>query len=579
MARILPPTVFRAEFVAPELKKSVKQNLFDQWTSPEGVKTAVNLTDLVGGTIADGITKFNRYQDRDPKAPTYNEALARVAGAKTHLQRQRAYQQMSEAYDRPGSGRLTRRFSGGPEETATTQYKRMLSPMRYPRATGGGGRKPPRIKYDAVRNLLEAGGNPDTQLGQANLMLAIRNAIPEGTSGEPDPALLPQGLFTSDGQGMRFRPRDELNKIQNLPLGGAAYKSYIAQQQQIYRSLVDRANRLTPEQIKQLEGVASDGRTAYKTISTAFSAGTPESLGEVDRMLMDVNNPIARGLRSAMPSYGRPGSSGSMVNTGSRGGAGGGGVGAGSTPLSSAAAGGMSLAGGGTNQPVPPVPSTPPLRGGGGEPPTQPAQLPPAAPPANPLEIFPPEEVPAEAEVAAAQSDAAAAAATAAALIGGMVQTRPAAQSVPPIAPAVPAAALSTPVPSSEAGMMSGAQDGIQNRLAEQARNEPRDRGSFLSEPREESRSLPRPTPRPVRRRQRTQASSREQAAKKKKTSNAEEGRKVARAALAQQGIRRQMKKNKITRAMWIQAVTQGISEGKSNTASVKAARKKLFGQ
>jgi hypothetical protein len=564
MARILPPSVFRAEYVAPQLKKSVKQNLFDQWTSPEGVKTAVDLTDLVGGTIADGVTKFNRYQNRDPKAPTYNEALARVAGAKTHLQRQRAYQQMSEAYDRPGSGRLTRRLSGGPEETATTQYKRMLSPMRYPKGTGGDGRKPPRIKYDAVQNLLKAGGDPDTQLGQANLMLAIRNAIPEGSSGEPDPALLPQGLFTSDGQGMRFRPQDELKKIQNLPLNGAAYKSYIAQQQQTYQSLVNRANRLTPEQVRQLEGIASDGRTAYKTISTAFSAGTPESLGEVDRMLMDVNNPIARGLRSAMPSYGRPGSSGSMVNTGNRGGAGGGGVGAGSTPLSSAAAGGMSLAGGGTNQPVPPAP---------------PAQLPPTAPPANPLEIFPPEEVPAEEEVAAAQSDAAAAAATAAALIGGMVQTRPAAQSVPPVAPVVPAAALSTPVPSSEAGMMSGAQTGIQNRLVEQATGERRDRGSFLSEPREESRSLPRPAPRPVRRRQRTQASSREQAAKKKKTSNTEKGQKVARAALAQQGIRRQMKKNKISRARWIQAVTQGISEGKSNTASVKAARKKLFGQ
>ena len=275
MARILPPTVFRAEYASPKLEASFKQNLTDQWTSPQGVKTAIDLTDLVGGTIVDTVERFNRTANKVKGQLSYDQALARVAGARNHLERQNAYEAMQKAYDRPGSGRLTRRFSGGIPETMTTQYKRMLSPMVRPPGRGGkGAGRTFKVKREFADQIRKAGEDYRTPYGDASLTLSILNAMERSGSSEPDPSLLPRDRFTQDPETglMRYVPPNEMELIKNMT-AGPAYNNYIAQNQEIYRNLVRQASQVAGDQTERnrLQGIVNDSVNAYRDISTAYN--------------------------------------------------------------------------------------------------------------------------------------------------------------------------------------------------------------------------------------------------------------------------------------------------------------------
>lgn len=168
MARILPPSVFKANFQAAEFKPTMTQRVQERWASPEGVATAVGLLDKVGGTVADAVQSFSREQAAKQKASSeYNEALIRdrlqsiskgtelrepkmseedfvaqklqeqsyetglkeAAGAKNYAQRRAALAKMLGAYNRLGTGSLLNRFTGKDTDAATTQYKRVIPPL------------------------------------------------------------------------------------------------------------------------------------------------------------------------------------------------------------------------------------------------------------------------------------------------------------------------------------------------------------------------------------------------------------------------------------------------------------------
>ena len=148
MARILPPSVFKASFEAAEFKPTQSQRVAERMATPEGLKVAVETTDVVGGTLADAITRYARKRAVLSKAQegqrefltaaeeqtaldkaSYGHGMESVIRAahseKPHEARAVGYQTMRKAWDRPGSGKLSARWAGGPEEALTKQYERL----------------------------------------------------------------------------------------------------------------------------------------------------------------------------------------------------------------------------------------------------------------------------------------------------------------------------------------------------------------------------------------------------------------------------------------------------------------------
>jgi len=294
MARILPPTIYRAEFTAPKVTRTPGERLSEQWLSPEGVTAAVNLTDVVGGTVADVVERYNR-KSEELKAGRelidYNEALARVAGAKTHLQRQRAYERMGQAWNRPGSGRLSKRWSGGPEETATTQYKRMLSPLRYPKTGGSGRGKDPGINYRVLQDLQKQIADPGSAVGRQAITLGFLEA--GGATGRmPDIGKLDPAIWVPDAgatYGVRLRLPNEEKILNQMVPGSEEEKNFLLNSRAQADTIAALA--LQMEQDPTALGAARDSvgrvRRVISIGSQAALRPTRENLAAYDLLVRD----------------------------------------------------------------------------------------------------------------------------------------------------------------------------------------------------------------------------------------------------------------------------------------------------
>jgi soluble lytic murein transglycosylase-like protein len=152
MARILPASVFKANFNQKDLKPSLGAQGRAAWLSPGGVKTAVEITDAVGGTISDAVSRYARKQSeiarlrREDKklkkegilgklyasgedeallakeGSGYEAAQGEVLRATTREERAAGYDKMRKAFDKPGSGRLLSDPSRAPSRLVREDY-------------------------------------------------------------------------------------------------------------------------------------------------------------------------------------------------------------------------------------------------------------------------------------------------------------------------------------------------------------------------------------------------------------------------------------------------------------------------
>ena len=195
MARILPPSVFRANFEAAEFKPTQSQRVGERFATPEGLKVGVDVVDRVGGTISDAVSRFSRgratlararARKKDPlgkdkgllgywtlspeeqaelERQSYGAGQATVVGAKDRVfrnekgqlvrrsgtdERAAGYDAMRSAWDRPGSGRLLSDPARDPSRLVSEDYKRLASASPLPKA--GAAPKPYRPMLDDVRS-------------------------------------------------------------------------------------------------------------------------------------------------------------------------------------------------------------------------------------------------------------------------------------------------------------------------------------------------------------------------------------------------------------------------------------------
>mgnify|MGYP003144413600 CR=1 FL=1 len=197
MARILPPSVFKANFEAAEFKPTQSQRVGERFATPEGLKVGVDVIDRVGGTVADAVSRFSRGRaalararkevgpDGKPRLgkdtgmwgtqyltlneqeraildqESYGSGQRRVAGARDRRvpvigrdgkpmldeqgkiltrvlsgvdDRAAGYEQMRRAWDRPGSGRLLGDPTRDPSRLISEDYKRLASASPLPKA-------------------------------------------------------------------------------------------------------------------------------------------------------------------------------------------------------------------------------------------------------------------------------------------------------------------------------------------------------------------------------------------------------------------------------------------------------------
>jgi soluble lytic murein transglycosylase-like protein len=161
MARILPASVFKANFNQKDLKPSLGAQGRAAWLSPGGIKTAVEITDAVGGTISDAVSRYARKQSeiarlrREDKklkeegilgklyasaedeklleGKTYEAGQAAVAGATTREDRAAGYDTMRKAFNKPGSGRLLADPRRDPSRLLAEDYARLAAASPLPK--------------------------------------------------------------------------------------------------------------------------------------------------------------------------------------------------------------------------------------------------------------------------------------------------------------------------------------------------------------------------------------------------------------------------------------------------------------
>lgn len=203
MARILPPSVFKANFEAAEFKPTQSQRVGERFATPEGLKVGVDVVDRVGGTISDAVSRYARKQSEitrlrkekkmeaegligglyasaeDEKlleGSSYGAGQARVVGARDQFvpvlrdgkpvldnqervlrrlrtgteERAAGYDAMRRAWDRPGSGRLLADPARDPSRLISEDYKRLASASPLPKAAAAP--KPYRPMLDDVRS-------------------------------------------------------------------------------------------------------------------------------------------------------------------------------------------------------------------------------------------------------------------------------------------------------------------------------------------------------------------------------------------------------------------------------------------
>ena len=194
MARILPPSVFKANFEAAEFKPTQSQRVGERFATPEGLKVGVDVVDRVGGTISDAVSRFSRSRaalarararKKDPlgedkgllgywtlspeeqaelERQSYGAGQATVVGARDRIvgkgkdarvvrgvdERAAGYDAMRRAWDRPGSGRLLADPARDPSKLISEDYKRLASASPLPKAAAAP--KPYRPMLDDVRS-------------------------------------------------------------------------------------------------------------------------------------------------------------------------------------------------------------------------------------------------------------------------------------------------------------------------------------------------------------------------------------------------------------------------------------------
>ena len=191
MARILPPSVFKANFQAAEFNPTQSQRVGERFATPEGLKVGVDVIDRVGGTVADAVTRFSRGRaalararkqgdlgedtgmfgtqyltlNEEEKAfldqRSYGAGQRRVAGARDRRiigpdgklrflsavdDRAAGYEQMRRAFDRPGSGRLLGDPTRDPSRLISEDYKRLASASPLPKPTTPKGLDKPQLE-------------------------------------------------------------------------------------------------------------------------------------------------------------------------------------------------------------------------------------------------------------------------------------------------------------------------------------------------------------------------------------------------------------------------------------------------
>jgi len=283
MARILPPSVFKANFEADPFKPTMTQRVQEQWASPEGVATAVGLLDKIGGTVTDAVQSYSREQAAKSKASldynqqladkrlsqlnkgqpfaepsqseeefvkkqlqanSYEQGLKQAAGASDYAKRRAAIEKMNQAYNRPGTGGLLNRFTGVDQETLTKQFKRVLPPMTQ-QARGikgkGSSRRPAVINQTGVTKLQEKWGRSGkwSQFSAASTLSGLGPDPfgPKGfygpTSGNrPDPSFW---VMEPDRTTYRRRLSDEEEALIADPKGNLATRSNLLQKARNFR--------------------------------------------------------------------------------------------------------------------------------------------------------------------------------------------------------------------------------------------------------------------------------------------------------------------------------------------------------
>ena len=163
MARILPPSVFKANFEAAEFKPTQSQRVGERFATPEGLKVGLDVVDKVGGTISDAVSRFSRSRAALARArkenklgkdtgmwgtqyltlneeerkllesQSYGAGQRDVVGAKDTKARAEGYDAMRRAWDRPGSGRLLADPTRDPSRLVSEDYKRLASASPLPK--------------------------------------------------------------------------------------------------------------------------------------------------------------------------------------------------------------------------------------------------------------------------------------------------------------------------------------------------------------------------------------------------------------------------------------------------------------
>lgn len=143
MARILPPSVFKANFEAAEFKPTQTQRVAERFATPEGLKLGVNIVDQAGGTIRDAVTQYARKRaliaaKKDPSQYSYETGMGEVIKATTPEARAAGYETMRKAFDRPGSGRLLGDPTRAPSRLMRQDYEALAKASPIPKDPGPG---------------------------------------------------------------------------------------------------------------------------------------------------------------------------------------------------------------------------------------------------------------------------------------------------------------------------------------------------------------------------------------------------------------------------------------------------------
>ena len=231
MARILPASVFKANFTQKDLKPTLGARGRAAWLSPSGIKTAVEITDAVGGTISDAVSRYARKQSeiarlrREDKklkeegflgklyasaedeklleGKTYAAGQQEVVAAKTREARAAGYEKMRQAFDKPGSGRLLADPRRDPSRLLAEDYARLAAASPLPKdadlkpGTGKTG-TPIKIGADAAKRAQDSVALTDG----VNRALVLRKNL-QGIEYDPlaenDPELVNTVIKASDG--------------------------------------------------------------------------------------------------------------------------------------------------------------------------------------------------------------------------------------------------------------------------------------------------------------------------------------------------------------------------------------------